>query len=614
MLKRLNLLKEYYFILVSGLFLISDIVFILTKFKGYYFWLSLFDLVLIVVPLIVSYYKKIKFNELDINFLLLLAILISFFNSYYNLAIVLLFFIAVYPINERLLLSYLRNDFEESSNSGSDVYLDVIKKRKVIKTLPSEVRSGDKLVIAEKTVVPFDVVLLSDQATVSSLDPTTSTHHKLNIFKGAKVLAGSKTLSEKIEVKVVNVKGDTLIGKISKIKLTALSTQSKSSKKIINNLISYHLAVLSLAILLFAYNKNLSDLIKILVIASPYLLIISAKSIYMPIINSLYNAGILVKSSRSIELLAKTKTLVFSKNGVLTSSNKTVDSIVNFSDRTDNELLTIAASMSQTKNDAFSLAIIESAKRHKLKLIKIKHLESGEMYSFAKLKNDSIRIGLESIIKNQDINIPTDYKKTKLSSSAIYVVLNDRLSGILTFKEDIPQNNYGAIKFLQSKVKKLIIISSDNDSGVKSIAQRLNIKDYFSNQTNKDKIELISNQKPRPLTLVANYSTDKSIYSRANCVVETSNDVEGSLLHHADFIVKQDDLFPLQKSFKLSKQAQLAMRILVVLALLLNICLIYIAIKFNFNLILSSLMQLIEINIFVLIIIGFSLMVEKKTI
>ncbi len=615
MIKKLfSVLKDYYFVLLSSLALIVNMVLILTKTNGYQFWLSLIDLIFILIPLIINYYQKIKFNELDINFLLFLAILISFFNSYYNLTILLLFFISIYPLNEKLLLTYLKNDFEDSLSDHASEYIDVIKKRKIIKTSIRDVKIGDKLVIAEKSSIPFDVMMLGDQATIESIDPSTSKHHKINIFKNSKILAGSRTIAEKIEVKVVSIANDTLINRVSGLKRSALSSQNKTSRKIINNLIAYHLAVLSLAILLFSYNKNLSDLIKILVIASPYLLIISSKTIYIPILNSLYDSGILVKNSRSIELLAKTKTIIFGKNGTLTSNKKDLDTIYNFSDLSDNEVLTLAASIFQSKNNPSSETLLESIKRRKLKLIKIKHLEVSELYSASKIKNDSVKIGLEPIIKSQEIEIPKAFNKIRLNSSALYIVINDRLSGVITFKEDIPKNNFSVIASLKMKIKNLIIVSSDNESAVKTIAEKLDIFNFFFNQSTKDKLELIGKQKLKPITLVSSNISEKSIYSRANCVVELSDEIEESLQHHPDFIISPTDLKQLLRSFKLSRLAQTTLKILVILALALNIGLVYVSIKLNFNLILSSVMQLVEINIFVLIIIAYSLLVEKRSI
>ncbi len=609
-----EVLEKYYFVLISSLALITNIIFILTKVTNFQFWLSLTDLIFILVPLIINYYQKIKFNELDINFLLFLAILISFFNSYYNLTILLLFFISIYPLNEKLLLAYLKNDFNDSRDNNPEQYIDVIKKRKTIKTLIGDVKVGDKIVLSERSYIPFDVILLSDQATIESIDPITSKHHKTNIFKNSEILAGSKTISEQIEVKVIAISSGILTRRITSLKRSAISSQNKTSRKIISSLITYHLAVLSLAILLFSYNKNLADLIKILVIASPYLLIISSKSIYIPIINSLYDSGVLVKSSRSIELLAKTKTIIFGKNGVLTSSNKNLETIYNFSDKSDDEILILASSMLQSDDNPTSQALLESSRRRKLKLVKIKHIEKSEFESSAKLKNDTVKIGLESIIKNQEIEIPKQYKKIRLASSALYLIINDKLSAVITFKEEIPKNNFSAIDFLKSKVKNLIVMSSDNESAIKAVSEKLNIASFFSNQTVKDKLKLIGNQKQKPITLVSSHLSEKSIYARANCIVELSREIEGSLEHHPDFIIPPSNLSPLIWSFRLSKLAQNSLKGLVILALVMNLILIYISIKLNFNLILSSVMQVVEINLFVLIIIAYSLAVEKKSI
>src|SRR6267378_1088832 len=213
---------------------------------------------------------------------------------------------------------------------------------------------GDKLRVRPGEKVPVDGVILEGR---SALDESLVTGESMPVTKesGGKVIAGTLNQSGSFVMRADKVGRDTLLSQI--VKMVAQAQRSRAPIQRLADQVAGWFVPTVIVVALIAFGAwasfgpeprmafGLVAAVSVLIIACPCALGLATPMSIMVGVGRGAQAGVLIKNAEALERMEKIDTLVVDKTGTLTEGKPKVVSIVPASGFSEEEVLTLAASV-----------------------------------------------------------------------------------------------------------------------------------------------------------------------------------------------------------------------------------------------------------------------------
>src|SRR6185295_15847638 len=182
---------------------------------------------------------------------------------------------------------------------------------------------GDVIRIRPGDNVAADGVIVSGQG---SFNQANITGESLPVDKkpGDDVFAGTQNLTGVLEIKVSRAGQDTTLGRVRELILAAEKTRLPIMKIVDQYMVYYTPLVLVIGALVWAFTRNLNNVISVLVVACPCAFILATPTAMVAALSAAARLGILIKNVGDIEAAARINAFTFDKTGTLTTGNLSV--------------------------------------------------------------------------------------------------------------------------------------------------------------------------------------------------------------------------------------------------------------------------------------------------
>src|ERR1041385_8859143 len=310
-------------------------------------------------PIMVTAVRDLRSGALSINELVAVAVLAAFASGNYKTAGVVAFFMLMGEIIETRTAEGARASIE------SLIRLTPTKARRIIKAGEEEVAAadlavGDLIRIRPGDNVGADGVIVTGQG---SFNQATITGESLPVDKkpGDEVFAGTQNLTGVLEVKVSRAGQDTTLGRVRELILAAEKTRLPIMKIVDQYMGFYTPLVLVIAALVWAFTKNLNNVISVIIFSCPCAFILATPTAMVAALSAAARLGILIKNVADIEMAAKINAFVFDKTGTLTTGELAVSRLAPVGATQPAELLRLAASAEKYSNHPTAKALAQLA-------------------------------------------------------------------------------------------------------------------------------------------------------------------------------------------------------------------------------------------------------------
>lgn len=363
------------------------------------------------------------------------------------------------------------------------------------------VQSNDILRVKPGEKIPVDGILLDgesfvDESMISGEALPVKKVPKSNLFAGTLNNEGSFTMQ------ATKAASESILSQI--IHLVSEAQRSRATiQKQVDKVSSYFVPiVIIISILTFviwtivgpspkmAY--GLINAVAVLIIACPCALGLATPLTIMLATGKAALNGILIKNAESLELLAKIDTLVLDKTGTITEGKASLTEIIPFGNIEERALLQIAASIEQHSEHPLAKAIVKKAVSENIQTSPIKSFKSITGTGVEALVNDKkvIICSLKFITKNYtNIELPNEVikKKQRAASTLVFMLIEEKLAAIFCISDKIKQGSHSAIKELQNRGIRIIMLSGDNTYTAEAIANQLGISSVIADVLPRDK-------------------------------------------------------------------------------------------------------------------------------
>ena len=350
-------------------------------------------------------------------------------------------------------------------------------------------KASDRLRVRPGEKVPVDGVILEGR---SALDESLVTGESLPVTKeaGARVIAGTLNQSGSFVMRADKVGRDTLLSQI--VQMVADAQRSRAPiQRLADQVAGWFVpSVIIAAVAAFAawatfgpepkLAFGLVAAVSVLIIACPCALGLATPMSIMVGVGRGAQAGVLIKNAEALERLEKVDTLVVDKTGTLTEGKPKVVAIVPATGFQENDILQLAASVERASEHPLADAIMRAAKERGIELTTVEGFDSPTgKGATGKVSGKSIVLGNSKYLSSIGIetsSLVADAERLRAEgATVINMAIDGQLAGLFAIADPVKASTPEALKALADEGIKVIMLTGDNRTTAKAVAQKLGI-------------------------------------------------------------------------------------------------------------------------------------------
>jgi|26BtaG_2_1085354.scaffolds.fasta_scaffold00011_31 Cu+-exporting ATPase len=413
-------------------------------------------------------------------------------------------------------------------------------------TLLSELKVGDRILIRNEEIIPADAVLMKGEGMIDN-SFVTGESRLIEKKMGDKIFAGGKQSGQAIELEVIKEVNQSYLTQLWNKE--AFSKEDSTLNKLTNSISQYFvMIILAIAVIsaVFWYFYDSTQILQvvtaILIITCPCALALSSPFILGNTMRVFGEKGLYIKSTATIESMAKVENLVFDKTGTITENQSAQVNYIG--EELSEEELAAIKSVMKNSNHPLSRIIYDSL--HKVQWVEISNYQEivGKGQS-AKVGSKEIKIGSKRFVGKEE---DSDVNKTR-----VYISIDSIVKG----KFEISNQYRKGLKEMVSHLGgySLAILSGDNDSEKENLSQIFpDSTQFYFNQNPEQKLEYIEKEqaKYRKVLMLGDGLNDAGAIQQSDVGMVLTEDVN-NFSPSCDAIIKADSFLSFPVFLRFSK-------------------------------------------------------------
>lgn len=523
-----------------------------------------------------------------------------------TIAVIAAFILREYPESAMVILLFKLGEFleekavEKSNKNIKDIVEIKAKTANIITnsgdikvTDITNIKVGENILIKPGEIVPLDCIIIDG---TSNLDTSNITGESKPIYveKNEKILSGVINLTGVLTCEVIKDYKNSTASQIVDLVYEATSNKGKTEEFITKFSKIYTPIVIVIALVIciiptLIFKQDIKDWIMralvFLVASCPCSIVISVPLAFFSCIGKISKKGMLIKGTKHIESLASAKYVAFDKTGTITTGKMEIEKIVSVSNFKEQELLEYMYALEKNSNHPISTAIAKKVEIDKVKtnIIVDNYEEIAGHGIYAKINEKDIIFGNKKLLNKYNI------KLENVEEDANYLVIEDKLVGYITLKEEIREDTKKIKeKFKKVNIKDIIMLTGDNGKNANKIAEEVGITKVFSSLLPKDKLDKVKELKnDGNVIFVGDGINDTPVLAEANFGISIGEGTEIAN-NTADGILISNNIGSIPEIISIAKKCMniikfnitfsLAMKLIVLLLGIIGIAPIWLAI------------------------------------
>lgn len=366
-----------------------------------------------------------------------------------------------------------------------------------------QVHPGDLLRVRPGEKVPVDGSVVDG---ASSVDESMITGESIPVEKGLQdrligaTINGSGTLIMKAE----RVGSETLLAQI--VRMVAEAQRSRAPiQKMADTVAGYFVQlVIAVAVLTFAiwawfgpeprFAYALINAVSVLIIACPCALGLATPMSIVVAAGKGASFGVLFKDAESIEVMERVNTLVVDKTGTLTIGRPRLMDVRPEEGWDEKTLLYYAAGLERGSEHPLADAIVKGAEERGVGPAKTESFQSVSGKGIIGLiDGHAVALGNSALLEEVGI-MPggasdTAEEMRSYGQSAMFVVIDGKVAGVLGVADPIKETTLEAIQRLRDDGVRVVMLTGDSMTTAHAVARRLGIDEVLSEVLPSQKAE-----------------------------------------------------------------------------------------------------------------------------
>lgn len=368
-----------------------------------------------------------------------------------------------------------------------------------------QVRVGDKLRVRPGEKIPVDGTVTEGR---SAVDESMLTGEPVPVEKvsGDEVTGATLNGTGSLIIAADKVGNDTTLSKI--VEMVANAQRSRAPiQKMVDRVAGWFVPVVVLvAIVAFiswalvgpepAMAYALVAAVSVLIIACPCALGLATPMSIMVATGRGASAGVLIKNAEALERFSDVDTLIVDKTGTLTEGKPKLVAVLPEDGWEEAEILRLAASLERGSEHPLAEAIVRGAEAQGLQLSDAEDFEAvtGQGVT-GRIDRRKVALGNAKLISSFGLEATglTDTANARRDEgeTVMFVVIDDKIAGLLAVADPIKATTADAIKALHGEGLRIVMATGDNERTARAVAARLGIDEIRADVSPEDKARIV---------------------------------------------------------------------------------------------------------------------------
>ncbi len=363
------------------------------------------------------------------------------------------------------------------------------------------VAPGDRLRVRPGEKVPVDGTVLSGATTV---EESMVTGEPLPVAKteGDAVTGGTMNGAGSFVMRAERVGRDTLVARI--VQMVSEAQRSRAPiQRTADRVAAYFVpAVILVAAAAFvvwtlagpapALVHGLVNAVAVLIIACPCALGLATPMAVMVGVGRGAVAGVLVRDAAALELLDKVDVLVVDKTGTVTEGKPRLVSVAPLPGYEEDDLLGLAASLGQQSEHPLSVPFVDAARTRDLALSEARGFRAVTGKGMVgEVDGRRVVVGSRLLLEEHGIDGGDLYHRAEPQRqdgcTVAFLGIDGRPAGMIGVADPIKPSAPAAIEELRRKGVRVVMLTGDNRTTARAVADRLGIRDVEADVSSEQK-------------------------------------------------------------------------------------------------------------------------------
>jgi len=532
----------------------------------------------------------LKTFTLNINFLMMIAIIGAALIGEWPEAAMVTFLFALAELIEAYSLDRARNAIRNLMEMTPEVA--VVKTDGGWQEMPAAEIKIDAIVrVKPGERIPLDGIITSGQSSINQA-PITGESMPVEKKSGDAIFAGTINERGAFEFRVTANKGNTTLARIIRSVQAAQSERAPTQRFVDQFACYYTPAIVILAMLIAgvpplffseAWTPWFYKALVTLVIACPCALVISTPVTVVSGLAAAARRGILIKGGVYLEEGRKLKALALDKTGTLTYGKPEVTDIRGLNHIAPEKALEIAASLNIHSEHPLAHAIVKKAELE----------DSLDVSGFEAITGRGVKGTIDGTLYYlgnhrlmEELKVCGDHVEAillpleKQGKTVVVLATQNQALCVFAVADTIRDSSVEAVKDMQAHGIHCVLLTGDNQNTADSIASAVGIKDVHGDMLPEDKLKEINRMRDKygVIGMVGDGINDAPALAKSSIGFAMGAAGTDTALEAADVALMEDDLRRIPLFIALSKKTGIVLRQNITLAI--GIKLVFLALNF----------------------------------
>ncbi|MFA5422679.1 MAG: heavy metal translocating P-type ATPase [Phycisphaerae bacterium] len=375
----------------------------------------------------------------------------------------------------------------------------------------SELKPGDRVVVKPGEKIPIDGQITEGTTSVNQA-MLTGESKPVEKEQGDQVIGGSVNGEAVFTMEVQKTGDQTYLSQV--IEMVRKAQESRSRTQDIASRAAFWLTIIALTAgggtLIFwisfgkAFEFALERMVTVMVITCPH-----ALGLAVPLVVAVSTAisaanGLLIRDRSAFERAKDVNAVLFDKTGTLTQGRFGVTDFISIGDKSEDELLKLAASLESQSEHPIAQGVVQAAKDKNIEFETPKDFKAipgkGAQAGVGGL---SVKVVSPGYLKENNLSVDNDaiQKTADQGKTVVYILIDEKVQGAVALADIIRDESKEALGNLKKMGVQVMMITGDSEAVAKWVAQELELDDYFAEVLPDKKADKVKEVQSRGLVV-----------------------------------------------------------------------------------------------------------------
>ncbi|VVT14026.1 Silver exporting P-type ATPase [Roseovarius sp. EC-HK134] len=421
-----------------------------------------------------------------------------------------------------------------------------------------EIIPGDRLLIRQGDVVPVDGTLASETGFVDT-SALTGESLPVRLVRGAETMSGATNAGEAFDLIALRPAKDSTYAGIVRLVAEAQASKAPMSRLADRWSLGFLVVTVAIAFAAWWFTGDPIRAVAVLVVATPCPLILAVPVALVAGLSRAAHFGVLIKGAGPLETMARIHTLILDKTGTLTDGRPQIVSIACHSDKSEDEILRLAAALDQASKHPVAQAIVAAAKARGLSLpVPSEVVELPGEGLMGHVAGCRVIVGGDGFVASRIAGQSGVPSSMAAGAVLVAVAIDGRLAGHLVMSDPLREGTGAMLDRLRREgVERILLATGDRADVAERVTEGLGLDGLRAGLTPDQKVLLVLSERKRgPVMMVGDGVNDAPALSAADVGVAMGARGAAASAEAADVVLLVDRIDRLVPGIEIARAAR----------------------------------------------------------